>query len=134
MTSFLPGPMPPPYPTFGQTVTNADGLAVAISVRQPYRTLAGAAVGSPPPPPSPSSTSSCRTAMRTSTPWHWLSLSLQSGSVEEEQVVDLRYGIGAMPRTRCYPGGAVCFGLHDPKDLGRRVAVGDEQWDLIFTS
>ncbi len=35
---------------------------------------------------------------------HWFSLTLQSRSVEEEQVVDLRYGIGALPKTPRLPG------------------------------
>lgn len=131
---------PPPAvnPQFGETYVYENGLEVTISAPQPYAPSEYAFVGEPAPPAFVVFDITVTNGSQTNYEPGIFSVTLQSGSVEGEQVYDSANGVGGTPSTTLLPGRdsvfRMAFGVTDPDDLVLEVTPGFDYESAIFTS
>ena len=129
---------PAVIPTFGETFTYQDGLAVTVSAPQPFQPSDSAAVGEPAPPSYVVFDITVKNGTQANYDPASFMASLQSGTVEGEQVFDSASGLGGTPSTTLLPGREsafrMAFGVTDPNDLVMEVTPGFEYESAIFTS
>lgn len=127
-----------PNPRFGETHTYEDGVAVTVSLPQPYTPSGTASVGEPRPPAFVVFDITVTNGSQANYDPALFSASLQSGSTEAAMVFDSANNIGGTPTTTVLPGRDVvfriAFGVTDPSDLVMEVAPGYEYEAAIFTS
>ncbi len=125
-------------PTFGETYTYENGLAVTVSAPQPYTPSNSAAVGEPSPPNFVVFDITVTNGTQTNYDPSSFSASMQSATTEEQQVYDSANGIGGSPTTTLLPGREIqfrmAFGATNPDDLVLEVTPGFEYGSAIFTS
>jgi hypothetical protein len=131
-------PTAPANPTFGETYTYENGLAVTVSPPQPYAPSDSAAVGDPAPPNFVAFDITVTNGTQANYDPAMFTATMQSGSTEGQQVFDSANGIGGTPTTTLLPGREsqfrMAFGATDPNDLVLEVAPGFEYESAIFTS
>ena len=131
-------PAAPENPTFGETYTFENGVALTISAPQPFTPSEYAYVGEPAPASFVVFDVTVVNGSAENYDPSMFMASMQSANVEQEQVFDSENGIDGSPSTTVLAGREAAFklvfGATDPNDLVLEVSPGFEYESAIFTS
>lgn len=125
------------HPSFGETYTYDDGLAVTVSAPKPF-TPSDSAVATKQWPAYVSFTVTLSNGTTKNYDPSLFTATLQSGDTEGEQVFDTAQGVDGSPSTQLLPGRearfALAYGVQKPSDLVLQVTPGFSYQPVLFTS